>query len=196
MSMSKEYCGECLFLDVRHLARQGQLGLRYPTTIRWQRDRDIVGAAELRSSPNFIELSFASQDWQTGSSKEIYQTIPLVRSDCAFGGQRPWFLCPSVPGAGDCSTRTAILYLGQTPWFACRKCHNLGYVSQSEPIGRRGIQRAREIRLKLGGGPNLLQPFPDRPKGMHRKNFLRMREAYEKAAIRCGALSTKRSRYF
>jgi hypothetical protein len=106
--------------------------------------------------------------------------VPIVWSNCPFGGKRPWFLCPTINHERKCLGRVAVLYLGSGPYFACRKCHNLAYASQAEPIGQRGIQRARAIRMKIGGGENILDSFPVRPKGMHRRTYSRLQASYKR----------------
>jgi hypothetical protein len=55
--------------------------------------------------------------------------------------------------------------------FACRLCHGLGYKSQLESQKDRAITKARKLRMRLGGGPNLLDPLPERPPRMHPRTF-------------------------
>jgi hypothetical protein len=43
---------------------------------------------------------------------------------------------------------------------------------------------ARKIRMRLGGGPNVTRPFPDKPKGMHRRTYDRLRRAHDQAYAR------------
>ena len=57
--------------------------------------------------------------------------------------------------------------------MACRACHDLAYASECESGEDRLRRRARTIRRRLGGSANLLDPFPDKPKGMHRSTYAR-----------------------
>jgi hypothetical protein len=36
------------------------------------------------------------------------------------------------------------------------------------------LHRSRRIRQRLGGSANLMEPFPERPKGMHWSTYLRL----------------------
>jgi hypothetical protein len=49
---------------------------------------------------------------------------------------------------------------------ACRRCFGLAYASQQEPVRQRGLMKAQNIRMRLGGSPSMIDKFPDRPKGM------------------------------
>jgi hypothetical protein len=184
---SRSYCESSLFLDIRRLARAGQLELASPSNISWQCEGTIIGSTEFFRLPNGVRLRYSCRSLQTGACTEIEQIVPIVWSNCAFGGKRPWFLCPTINHDRKCLGRVAVLYLATGPYFACRKCHNLAYASQAEPVGQRGIKRARAIRMKLGGGENILDSFPPRPNGMHRRTYSRLQASYQKAARRCGA---------
>jgi hypothetical protein len=62
----------------------------------------------------------------------------------------------------------------------------LGFASQREGTGFRGLQRARKIRLALGGSANLFEAFPPRPAGMRHRTYARLRATYEAAEVRLG----------
>jgi hypothetical protein len=111
----------------------------------------------------------------------VEQRVPITWTACHLGGQRPWFVCSVYRNGQYCGRRAAVLYAGGK-LFACRRCYGLAYASQQETPMYRGVGRAQKIRLKLGGSPNLLEPFPDRPKGMHRRTYARLR-AQAKAAM-------------
>ena len=79
-----------------------------------------------------------------------------------------------------CGRRAAILY-GADELFACRRCYGLSYASQQQMPLHRGLEQARNIRMRLGGSADLLEPFPGKPKGMHKRTFLRLRARAEAA---------------
>ena len=92
--------------------------------------------------------------------------VDLVYTDQHLGGRRRWFVCP------DCGRRCLLLYQ-RVERLACRACHDLAYASECESREDRLRRRARTIRRRLGGSANLLDPFPDKPKGMHRSTYAR-----------------------
>src|SRR5713101_3386584 len=70
-----------------------------------------------------------------------------------------------------------------------RHCYNLSYVSRSESAlapaeikspRDRSMERARGIRLRLGGSASLFEPFPSKPKGMWSKTYQRLRDRSER----------------
>ncbi len=57
----------------------------------------------------------------------------------------------------------------------------LAYESQQQTEFLRGLRKAQKIRVRLGGTPNLLHPFPEKPKGMHWRSYRRIKRVYETA---------------
>jgi hypothetical protein len=78
----------------------------------------------------------------------------------------------------------AVLY-GLREYFACRRCYGQAYESQQEPIRERGFIKARKIRMRLGGDPNILSAFPKKPPRMHWSTYQRLHRAYQIAKTRC-----------
>jgi len=115
-----------------------------------------------------------------GRKEDVSYMVLLSWTPCNFGGSRAWFVCPAVVNAVPCGRRVAKLYL-QGRYFLCRHCYNLAYSSQQEAHRYAALRRCQRIRKKLGGTANMTEPFPDRPKGMHFKTYLRLFMEYEKA---------------
>lgn len=89
-------------------------------------------------------LRFRHRRWSDEARQDVEQQVWTDRSDCHFGGSRPWFFCR-------CGRRVGKLYLGSSPVWACRGCYGLAYASQHEDAKGRGILRAQRIRARLGG---------------------------------------------
>jgi hypothetical protein len=65
--------------------------------------------------------------------------------------------------------------------FACRHCYDLAYASQQESLRERGLFKSQKIRMDLGGSPNMLEEFPDKPKGMQWRTYDRIRTTHDRA---------------
>jgi hypothetical protein len=109
----------------------------------------------------------------------VAETVRIVRTPCRFGGARPYFICPGPVNDIACGRRVAKLH-GPGRYFLCRSCYRLAHTSQSEGAWNRALRRANKIRQRLGGESDLAAPFPDRPKGMWRQTYERLRnQAFE-----------------
>ncbi len=53
--------------------------------------------------------------------------------------------------------------------FSGRWAEAVGYLN----LGA-AVFRAQKIRMGLGGSANMLEPFPERPKGMHLDTYMRL----------------------
>ena len=95
------------------------------------------------------------------------QRIPIVWTQCHFGGWRPWVKCLQ------CDRKVRKLYFAEVS-LACRQCSNLLYACQRRGAKSRRYLKALKLRLRLNGIANLREPFPARPKGMHRKTYARL----------------------
>ena len=102
------------------------------------------------------------------------------------------------PANGRDGGGAARLYIGGVDAaFACRLCHGLSYRSQLESPEHRAITKARRLRVRLGGGPSLLDPFPSKPPRMHWRTFYKLFNRAVEAQERSIALALEdlRRRY-
>ena len=173
-------CESCPSIDVREWQRKGLLRAGQEFSWSWTRGGDAAGSITVRVEDAAVVLSYRSCPPGSSEWKSIQQRVPIRLTACYFGGVRPWFVCPAYCNGRYCGGRAAILYCAGE-LFACRRCCGLSYASQQQtPLDRR-LEQARKIRMRLGGGVDLLEPFPGRPKRMHRRTFLRLRARAETA---------------
>jgi hypothetical protein len=59
--------------------------------------------------------------------------------------------------------------------------HQLAYESQQGSPALRSLSRSLKIRVRLGGSPDPLGPFPEKLRGMHWRTYLRLRARAEAA---------------
>lgn len=164
--------------DVRKMQRGGFLRPGVDSIWRWSRNGESAGSIQARAELGFVVLSYrhqamGSDQW---TSKEYAEGLEWTQ--CHFGGERAWFRCP----ARGCGRRVAVLWGGEI--FACRQCHNLAYESQNETAHSRALSKAQAIRVKLGGEPGLIYPFPKKPNGMHWRTYYRLRARADEAENR------------
>jgi hypothetical protein len=136
---------------------------------RWQRDGLLVAGRSFVCPRWMVEVSaalnvLAKPIRVTVSHLEHSERYPVWLSwtRCYYGGARAWFLC-------GCGRRVAILYAGGA--LACRYCRQLAYPVEQESKWHRTLRRARAIRMRLRGSLSLADPFPEKPKGMHRQTY-------------------------
>jgi hypothetical protein len=149
---------DCRDIDVRHFQRVGALRDHWTGPWYWRdaETLDVTFQLQMWSWRDQVWLRFM---WQ---GRQVEEAIRLERTDCFFGGTRPWFQCPG------CKHRVANLYL-HNGTFRCRGCHDLRYVCQSEdPINRTWRAQAK-IEAQLG-------QYGRRPKGMHETTRKRLAE--------------------
>ena len=99
----------------------------------------------------------------------VPQLIRISWTKVHLGGERPWLHCPH------CRRRVAKLYKGLAGYF-CRACiGNPPYATQLLSAGGRAHFKACKLRLFLDGEAQLSRPFPERPRGMHRGTYRRLK---------------------
>jgi hypothetical protein len=174
--MPRPICEAFRSIDVRWIYRQG----RKIVALSWSRAGEPFGQAFVLVEGDAIFLVLVAPPNGGSECSPVIKFVPITWTACHFGGRRPWFVCPH------CGRRSAVIYLAEE-YVACRRCLGLAYASQQEPVRQRGLHKARKIRDRLGGSANMMDKFPDRPKGMHEKTFQGLRAAHDRAADRCMA---------
>ena len=164
---------ECRSLDVRRLYREGLLKPGYGFSWSWSRARRqiaSIGGVVLGSfRPERVVLLFRYRSGPRADWEDVQQSVALEWTPCNFGGERPWFVCPSV----GCGRRVAVLHAAGK-YFLCRHCYDLTYQSQRDNKLYRALHQAQDIRRRLGGSASMLEPFPEKPKGMHWETYERL----------------------
>ena len=160
---------ECHGLDIRDLYRDGLLKPGSWFSSRWLRSDRETGSIRGFVYQDRVVLSYSHRRGPSGEWEDVKEPIPLEWTPCNFGGERPWFICPGVA----CGRRVALLY-APGKYFLCRHYYDLRYVSQREDKPHRALRQAQKIRQRLGGSANMMEPFPEKPKGMHHDTYTRL----------------------
>ena len=168
---------ECRSLDIRRFHRAGLLKLGCRFSWSWSRaGRQIasIGGVALGSSrPEQVVLLFRYRSGPSAEWEDVQEPVELDWTPCNFGGERPWFVCPGVVNGVACGRRVAVLHAAGK-YFLCRHCYDLAYQSQRDNKMYRALHRAQDIRRRLGGSANMMEPFPEKPKGMHWRTYERL----------------------
>lgn len=149
---------DCRAIDVRHFQQDGALRHHYTGSWFW-RDAETLEVNFKVNMWSWYDQVWLQFRWQ---GRQVEETIPLDRTECHFGGDRPWFTCPG------CHHRVAVLHLHDGT-FRCRRCHDLRYPSQSEDAIDRTWRAQAKVEREIGRSGS-------RPKGMHKVTHQRMAE--------------------
>ena len=168
--LSVEKCHEFHSIDLAWLRKQNLLRVGTWSTLRWSRGAQEAGSIKFAVLSQGIRLVYRRRE-HGGDWQDVDEIIPLVETPAQFGGSRQWFRCLS------CQKRCRIIYCGS--YFRCRRCHGLKYDTQYEPDFARAATAALKIRSRLGAKSGIDDPFPPKPKGMHRRTYERLRDEEE-----------------
>ena len=164
----------CQSIDVLYWDRLSYF--RYAPWFSWLKTRRGEPKAYVKIQHDSVILKYTGQAYGD-------QYIAIDWTPCRFGGERPWFVCSAPSNGVACGRKVAKLYM-IARLFACRHCHRLAYESQQQSPHDRALEKARKIRMQLGGSANLFAKFPDKPKHMHWLTYHRLRCNYNIAEER------------
>jgi hypothetical protein len=153
-------------LDVRMLRRRGWLHHGNSGTWTWSQAGEEVGAISYAILEGAVDLNYSISD-DDDAKIAVRIRVPLVQTDCHFGGTRNYFRCPH------CYRRCEVIVMttnGRT--WGCRKCLPLRYESQALAPAYR-IQR-RADALYSSAGRDLGDAFVQKHKWMRWRTFNRL----------------------
>ena len=173
---------DALTLDINAQLKNGILlpGNRRSGTITWSYVRSGKVSASIAYTADMRDASHANVVLSFSIDGEPqHQTLRMDREPCRFGGYRWWWSCPR--------TGRPVMKLYLPPGarrFASNRVYRLAYRSNSEDGFDRARQRVARLYSKLGGtfdAENLA--VPERPKGMHRRTYVRLAAELEQAIV-------------
>jgi hypothetical protein len=159
-------------IDLTWLGRQKMLKPGRASSIRWSNAGAAVSVG-IVAGDNCVQFNYLHRSgdaWQ-----QARDVVAFTYTQTCFSGRRRWFACPA------CGRACRVLF--GVP-FRCRRCHGLTYRSQYQSAGGRAANRMLTLRTRLGGSGHFLDPFPTRPRHMHRKTYARLRALNSKLAGR------------
>lgn len=158
---------DLMSIDVRQLHRDGYLNVDARSSLSWTRFDRLVRSLHTRFDCCLGRLWLNGfRPSGTGDTVPHSQMIKLTYTNCNYGGDRTWFLCPA------CDRRCAILWGGIE--FVCGECCRLSYPSQRLQPYDLAIQRAHKIRKSLDVPSNIAIGDIRRPRYMRHERFARL----------------------
>lgn len=167
--LSVDKCHEFHSIDLALLRKRNLLRVGTWSALRWSRGTQETGSIKIAVVSQGIRLVYRRRE--RGEWQDVDEIVSLVETPARLGGSRQWFRCLS------CQRRCRIIYGGGH--FHCRRCHGLKYGTQYEPHFARAATAVLKIRSRLGAKGGIDDPFPRRPKGMHRRTYERLRDEEE-----------------
>jgi hypothetical protein len=162
-----------LTLDLSKLLRDGNFrpGREWSGTLVWRITRTGQQVASIGYEALLGESSGRARLFYTLKNRDEKRHadywVQLDTTSQPFGGLRWWFLCPKT------QARARKLHLPpNAEIFASRRAYRLAYGSQREADHDRAIERALELRRRLGASDGIGDPVK-KPKGMHWATFAR-----------------------
>jgi hypothetical protein len=171
----KDTTEDCLHLDMRRFSELVDLTFSYSGSWIWTRNNYFGEHKSTISYAIFpgrgVKLSY------TVGEKSYEYLVSVDKTQPNYGGVRYWWICPNQ----NCKRRVRILYL-RGGYFLCRHCQNLTYKSSQagDDLSGRIIDQMYAIRRKLGADGGIVDPLPDKPKGMQNRTYFRLLAQYRK----------------
>lgn len=157
---AKTTVSRCRSFSADWMNSEGILDADFHGTISWSRNGDEISTigvqrVSMADGRDALRLHYTTKP-RTGDDREHDYRVPLTYTECNFGGERPWFVCP---GEG-CGERVGKLYCRSgSDFYLCRHCHDLGYESSQKS----GTHEYENIQKPLEQSDAALERFNDHP---------------------------------
>jgi hypothetical protein len=158
-------------IDINELRRAGYTGA--PPTDWWVHRIKLLRAG------------IRPQDYNDKGITLDNQILHITHLPWHYGGRRAYFRC-------DCGRTVGKLYAPFGYRWRCRHCYGLTYATRQATPRYRLILKAQKIRERLGGDLGVANAFPDKPKGMDRRRYNRLRAVHDQAVESSLAMLTPR----
>ncbi len=146
--------------------------------VRELRKAAYVGKAKgnwLNARNKLFRAGIRPKHWNDAAITLDGQTLAVAWRPWHFGGSRPFFVCR-------CDRSVLQLFRPGNNSWRCRHCYNLSYATRQVSVRYRLILKAQKVRERLGGEDlGVANPFPPKPKGMHRWRYERLRTRHDQA---------------
>ena len=157
-------------IDIGTIRRAGYVG---KPARNWWKWRDKAYDAGIR--PTY---------WNRGLIELPNQVLRTAEVSWRFGGQRFYFIC-------ECGRRVEKLHAFRDRPWRCRHCYQLTYATRRAVPRHRHVIKVQKIREHLGGSLSLLDGFPPKPRGMHRKRYAQLRTRHDAATQRAFSMAAE-----
>jgi hypothetical protein len=171
----------CRSVDVLRWNKLGYLRSPRRFSWTWTRDGKQVTSINVETYRHSATLKYQNRSY--GEDRRCRAAYRHRMDAVSFRWRATWFVCSVAANGGYCGREVTKLY-GAGRLFACRHCYQLAYASQQESAHQRGLGKSQKIRMRLGGSPNMLEEFPNKPKGMHWRTYERQRRLHDAAEER------------
>ena len=173
----------CRSIDVLDWHRRGYLRSPQWFSWVWSRDGERVASINVGTSAPICDLEIPQpllwrglERCSSSASPSRGHPAASVASGPGLHVRSPQTRCTAAAGSSSCTASDGL--------FACRHCYRLAYTSQQESAHQRGLWKSQKIRMRLGGSANMRDLFPEKPKGMQRRNYDRLRRLHDAAEQR------------
>ena len=156
-------------------------GLRLSGRMSWSRYGEQTAAVaytlHTHADGGSLGLVYDITVRATGERIAKNYIVPLLTTKQPAGGVRFWFWCERG------RAMASVLYLmpGSSVFASRAAFGRVSYRSQRISDRDRLLEKAQRIRMDLGGSPAVFDAFPERPPGMHRSRYERLRAKGEAA---------------